>query len=296
MNEQAQRALNVGDEVVYVPSGLSWTPLDRGYIQSKQDEGVVINWASGWGNGLWRYGSCGVCWDYVRFLRSDAGYDRLRAELADYKRILGVAEKTNAELRAQAEEQHKLREDYCAKFEALCREEFGAALEAEKKVSKALAQTVRDTLNKASRQVDSLTDDVKREMRNSTYYRDLLLQIAEVLGPEKFICDSGDIAQDVLIAKVPELARAAILSAKAAEQKAKIVPQAPFGTGWGPAPAQPTTVANCITQQCQSSPLTPTAHEVLAAAGFIVVDEPPSGVYDAIVENNVGEKFGVVIM
>lgn len=47
--------------------------------------------------------------------------------------------------------------------------------------------------------------------RNEQYYRDLLLQIAEVLGPEKFVCDSGDVSDEVLVAKIPELARAAIL-------------------------------------------------------------------------------------
>lgn len=82
---------------------------------------------------------------------------------------------------------------------------------------------VREKYHEMRRERDAWVETARQHARNETYYRDLLLQIAEVLGPEKYLCDSGDVSQDVLVAKVPELARAAILNSLSAAHKAKQV-------------------------------------------------------------------------
>ena len=48
-------------------------------------------------------------------------------------------------------------------------------------------------------------EEARRFARDSDYYRGLLEQIGKMLGEEAFICDSGDISEDVLIAKIPEI-------------------------------------------------------------------------------------------
>lgn len=73
------------------------------------------------------------------------------------------------------------------------------------------SSVTKSTLDEARRCAKSWEGTAVQHALNEQYYRDLLLQIAEVLGPDKFICDDGSIADEPLLAKIPELIHAAIL-------------------------------------------------------------------------------------
>jgi len=49
-------------------------------------------------------------------------------------------------------------------------------------------------------------EDAERFCRNESYYRGLLVKIGEMFGEPAYTSDDGSIQQDVLCAKVPELA------------------------------------------------------------------------------------------
>ncbi len=48
-------------------------------------------------------------------------------------------------------------------------------------------------------------DIFMQETRNKEYYRNLLIQIGEIIGKEAYISDDGSIQDSVLCAKLPEL-------------------------------------------------------------------------------------------
>jgi hypothetical protein len=56
-------------------------------------------------------------------------------------------------------------------------------------------------------QRDGWMETARQHCRNEEYYRGLLDEIGEILGPEAFISDDGSIQQDVVRAKLPELVR-----------------------------------------------------------------------------------------
>jgi len=53
---------------------------------------------------------------------------------------------------------------------------------------------------------DNWIETCKQTQRNTDYYRDLLIQIGEVIGEDAKVCDDGTVVPDILVAKVPELA------------------------------------------------------------------------------------------
>jgi hypothetical protein len=50
-------------------------------------------------------------------------------------------------------------------------------------------------------------DTAAQNQRNTDYYRDLLVEIGQMFGPEAYVSDDGSVQHDVLCAKVPELVR-----------------------------------------------------------------------------------------
>jgi hypothetical protein len=61
------------------------------------------------------------------------------------------------------------------------------------------------------RESDLWQEIAAQHNRNEEYYRGLVVQIGEMLGPDAYISDDGSIQQDVLCAKVPELVRSRLL-------------------------------------------------------------------------------------
>ena len=61
-----------------------------------------------------------------------------------------------------------------------------------------------------AKRIAAWMDTAAQHCRNEAYYRDLVIEIGEMLGPDAFISDDGSIQQDVLCAKVPELVRKVI--------------------------------------------------------------------------------------
>jgi hypothetical protein len=56
-------------------------------------------------------------------------------------------------------------------------------------------------------QRDNWMEIARQHCQNEQYYRGLLDQIGEILGPEAYISDDGSVQQDVVRAKLPELVR-----------------------------------------------------------------------------------------
>ena len=52
---------------------------------------------------------------------------------------------------------------------------------------------------------DMWRETAKQAQRNTEYYRGLLVQIGEFLGPEAYISDDGSVQDDVIVAKLPEM-------------------------------------------------------------------------------------------
>lgn len=50
-------------------------------------------------------------------------------------------------------------------------------------------------------------DTAEQEMRNTQYYRGLLVEIGELIGGPAYIADDGSVSDSVLCAKVPELVK-----------------------------------------------------------------------------------------
>ena len=63
---------------------------------------------------------------------------------------------------------------------------------------------------------DAWIETAQQHCRNEAYYRGLVVQIGEAIGEAAYISDDGSKQQDVLCAKVPELAIAAIKERDAA--------------------------------------------------------------------------------
>ena len=57
----------------------------------------------------------------------------------------------------------------------------------------------------AERERDAWIETARQHARNENYYRSLVRQIGEMLGPDAYTSDDGSVQQDVLCAKVPEL-------------------------------------------------------------------------------------------
>jgi hypothetical protein len=72
-----------------------------------------------------------------------------------------------------------------------------------------------DTIDEAVRQRDGWINVAAMHHRNEEYYRGLIDQIGEALGPQAYISDDGSVQDSVLRAKVPELAIPYIAAAKA---------------------------------------------------------------------------------
>lgn len=53
--------------------------------------------------------------------------------------------------------------------------------------------------------LDNWIDRAAQEARNAEFYRDLIDQCAQVLGPEAYTSDDGSVQQDPVRLKVPEL-------------------------------------------------------------------------------------------
>lgn len=61
------------------------------------------------------------------------------------------------------------------------------------------------TLDDAIRERNAWCDTAQRHCKNEFYYRGLVVNIGEMLGPDAYISDDGSIQDEVLCAKVPEL-------------------------------------------------------------------------------------------
>lgn len=58
-----------------------------------------------------------------------------------------------------------------------------------------------------ARAIAGWMDAAAQHCRNESYYRGLLEECGAAIGAPAFVCDSGDISQDVLCAKIPELVK-----------------------------------------------------------------------------------------
>lgn len=56
-------------------------------------------------------------------------------------------------------------------------------------------------------QRDNWMETARQHCRNEEYYRGLLDEIGNILGPAAFTSDDGSVQQDVVRAKLPELVR-----------------------------------------------------------------------------------------
>lgn len=180
---------------------------------------------------------CGQLNDKVNFDREDAYWSKIELVL-EYGSYADVCERDNLQA-----ENHRLARRVQQQRGGL---ESALLIIAKWKqralFGRAMVHEAAKKIEETERSAAGWKADWERAARDNAWYRDLLLQIAEVLGPEKFISDDGSIQQDVLIAKIPELARAAIFAPHVAKAKASYVPL----------PAEP--VANCVTSDgCNSA-------------------------------------------
>lgn len=322
MNLETRKNLKEGDDLIYVVAGQI---MDRGVVTRVTPEGVGVSWMGGKGSGYWRFEGSKFNWDNVdRSPATPKGVemcllDKVCKERDDYKRELDKIERTAADLRVEMEHRGEVITRLNTRIENL--------REAIKKAWKQGAEN--------RRLANAWEEDARRFNRNETWLRDLLLQIAEVLGPEKFISDDGSIQDEPLIAKIPELAREAIMGPLARERKLRNAPmvvcdgqidstpvaQAVVNNG-GKLPAGQHLVgvdlANAEvsvvwmlckdgnyavdhesfvrqSKQAQKDMQAKGYRAILEAAGFMVAEEPQSGPYDAIVTNAKGDRFGGVI-
>ncbi len=56
-------------------------------------------------------------------------------------------------------------------------------------------------------EVEAWKETARQHAANEEYYRNLLISIGTMLGPEAFTSDDGTVQQDVLCAKIPELVK-----------------------------------------------------------------------------------------
>lgn len=67
---------------------------------------------------------------------------------------------------------------------------------------------------------DSWKEIAEQHYRNETYYRGLLIQIGELLGPIAYKSDDGAIHDEPLVAKLPEVVRDLVMLREKLGQKA----------------------------------------------------------------------------
>lgn len=65
------------------------------------------------------------------------------------------------------------------------------------------AQT--EAIERVSTELRNWIGTANHHARNEEYYRGLVVQIGEMIGPSAYISDDGSVQEDVLCAKVPEL-------------------------------------------------------------------------------------------
>lgn len=75
-------------------------------------------------------------------------------------------------------------------------------------------QQLESRARQAEQERDNWIDTANQELRNTQYYRDLIIQIGEMIGESARTCDDGSKSEDILCAKVPELVRGRFDSAK----------------------------------------------------------------------------------
>ena len=75
---------------------------------------------------------------------------------------------------------------------------------ASKEMDVVLAQAIAKPVG---RLVEAWYDTAAQHCRNEAYYRNLVISIGEMLGPEAYVSNDGSVQQDVLCAKVPELVK-----------------------------------------------------------------------------------------
>ena len=61
--------------------------------------------------------------------------------------------------------------------------------------------------NAFARRLAVWIENARQHARNEDFYRGLIVQIGEMLGPEAYISDDGSLQRDVLCLKVPELVK-----------------------------------------------------------------------------------------
>ena len=67
-----------------------------------------------------------------------------------------------------------------------------------------------ETLEQAVAERNAWVESAAQFSRNEDYYRSLLDECAEAIGPAAYTADDGSISQDPLRAKIPELVRATL--------------------------------------------------------------------------------------
>lgn len=253
--KRAIRALNVGDKVK-----LKGASHLTGTVFSVNNIGVTFDWCGDGSGTTWKF-SDDLNWDMLTILPAEATpastpykdvvkerdplaqqNQELRARITELDELTDGRNKQVAHLRESRRKWITCAFDEHRKSNQLRRELTAASGKVEDATKQ--VEDYKKCLADRMRVATNWEEDAKREGRNAQYYRDLLLQIAEVLGPEKYVCDSGDVSQDVLLAKVPELARAAILRPLTEKVKANIVP----------APA-PTPIGEKIRQAVANTPV-----------------------------------------
>lgn len=60
-------------------------------------------------------------------------------------------------------------------------------------------------MDERNAEADAWMETAKQQLSNTNYYRGLVVNIGEMLGPSAYISDDGSVQEDVLCAKVPEL-------------------------------------------------------------------------------------------
>lgn len=73
--------------------------------------------------------------------------------------------------------------------------------------------------------VDGWQEIAEQHYRNETFYRDLLMQIGAILGPEAHRADDGSVSDEPLCAKLPEVVRNLVKDREIMQQNA-------FGMGF----------------------------------------------------------------
>jgi hypothetical protein len=61
--------------------------------------------------------------------------------------------------------------------------------------------------NEVELQIEAWAETARQQLRNTEYYRGLVVSIGELFGEEARTADDGTVMEDVLCAKVPELVR-----------------------------------------------------------------------------------------